>query len=108
METAGKEAQSAKPGQWIWVRLPNRVFKDDKPVDIKVAMTDLKMFTKEELDKISRDHPIFIQAGIAACLTAERWKRSKIITVRWMKRSAQTASSGARVFGDRCRPTSFS
>ena len=54
LETAGKEAQSAKPGQWIWVRLPNRVFKDDKPVDIKVAMTDLKMFTKEELDKISR------------------------------------------------------
>ena len=63
LETAEKEARSAKAGQWIWVRLPNRVFKDGKPVDIKVAMTDLKMFTKEELDKISRDHPIFIQAG---------------------------------------------
>ena len=63
LETAAKEAQSAKPGQWIWVRLPNRVFKDGKQIDIKVAMTDLKMFNKEELDKISRDHPIFIQAG---------------------------------------------
>ena len=62
LETAVKEAQSAKPGQWIWVRLPNRVVKDGKQVDIKVAMTDMKIFKKEELDKISRDHPIFIQA----------------------------------------------
>ena len=63
LETAEKEAQSAKPGQWIWVRLPNRVIKDGKPIDIKVAMTDLKIFNKDELDKISRAHPIFIQAG---------------------------------------------
>jgi predicted amidohydrolase YtcJ len=63
LEAAAKEAQSAKAGQWIWVRLPNRVLKDGKQIDIKVAMTDLKMFNKEELDKISRDQPIFIQAG---------------------------------------------
>src|SRR5262245_45150640 len=63
LEAAVKEAKGAKPGQWIWVRLPTRVVKDGKTIDIKVAMTDLKMFTKEELDNISRNQPIFIQAG---------------------------------------------
>ncbi len=63
LETVQAEVKKAQPGEWIWVRLPNRVMRDGKQVDIKVAMTDLKMFNKEELDKISPDHAIFIQAG---------------------------------------------
>lgn len=63
LEAVKGETGKTKPGAWIWIRLPGRVFRDGKQIDIKVAMTDMKIFNKEELDQLTPNHPTFIQAG---------------------------------------------
>ena len=62
LELVKAEVTKAKPGAWIWIQLPRRVFRGGEQIDIKVAMTDLKIINKEELDQLTPNHPTFIQA----------------------------------------------